>query len=40
MPSHQPVAGMMAVDPDYVKQPSPMAKTTEPNRSKTYDPKK
>jgi len=40
MPSHQPAAGMMAVDPDFVKQPSPMAKTSEPNRNKAYDPKK
>ncbi|KAH0389015.1 putative delta-9 desaturase, partial [Aureobasidium melanogenum] len=40
MPSHQPAAGMMAVDPDYVKQGSPMASKDEPNRSKSYDPKK
>lgn len=40
MPSHQPAAGMLAVDPDKVSQPSPMAKTTEPNRNKAYDPKK
>lgn len=31
---------MMAVDPDKVSQPSPMAATTEPNRNKNYDPKK
>ncbi len=41
MPSHQPTAGMAAVDPRYLSaQPSAMAKTTEPNRSKNYDPKK
>ncbi|KAI5202356.1 putative delta-9 desaturase [Aureobasidium subglaciale] len=40
MPSHQPAAGMMAVDPAYVSQPSPMASKDEPNRSKSYDPKK
>lgn len=40
MPSHQPVAGMMAVDPQYVSQPSPMASTSEPNRNPKYDPKK
>jgi stearoyl-CoA desaturase (delta-9 desaturase) len=40
MPSHQPTAGMMAVDPDYVKQPSSMASTSEPNRNPKYDPKK
>jgi hypothetical protein len=40
MPSHQPAAGMMAVDPDFVSQPSPMAKKSEPNRNKSYDPKK
>lgn len=40
MPSHQAVAGMQAIDPDYVKQPSPMAGTDEPNRNPKYDPKK
>jgi hypothetical protein len=40
MPSHQAVAGMQAIDPDYVKQPSPMASTAEPNRNTKYDPKK
>jgi stearoyl-CoA desaturase (delta-9 desaturase) len=41
MPSHQPTAGMAAVDPEYLdKQPSPMASKSEPNRSKGYDPRK
>jgi stearoyl-CoA desaturase (delta-9 desaturase) len=41
MPSHQPAAGMMAVDPAFMdKQPSPMASKDEPNRNKAYDPKK
>tara|TARA_R110002003_G_scaffold172_5_gene14117 strand:+ start:1195 stop:1419 length:225 start_codon:yes stop_codon:yes gene_type:complete len=40
MPSHQAVAGMQAIDPEYVKQPSPMASTDEPNRNPKYDPKK
>ena len=40
MPSHQPTAGMLAVKPDYVKQPSPMAKPEEPNRNQAYEPKK
>lgn len=40
MPSHQPAAGMVAVDPAYVSQPSPMASKDEPNRNKSYDPKK
>lgn len=41
MPSHQPTAGHMAVQPQFLSsQPSPMAKTSEPNRNKSYDPRK
>jgi len=41
MPSNQPTAGHLAVKPEYLSsQPSPMAKPSEPNRSKSYDPKK
>jgi stearoyl-CoA desaturase (delta-9 desaturase) len=40
MPSHQPVAGMSAIDPEYISQPSPMASKDEPNRDPKYDPKK
>lgn len=41
MPSHQPTAGYMAVKPEYLSsQPSPMASKSEPNRNKSYDPKK
>ncbi|KAI4154602.1 MAG: hypothetical protein LQ340_001567 [Diploschistes diacapsis] len=41
MPSHQPTAGHLAIKPEYLtSQPSPMAKTSEPNRSKSYDPSK
>ena len=41
MPSSQPAAGHLAIQPQYLSsQPSPMAKTSEPNRSKSYDPKK
>jgi len=40
MPSHQPVAGMQAIDPEYVQQPSSMATVSEPNRNAKYDPKK
>ncbi|KAL9117209.1 MAG: hypothetical protein Q9187_006256 [Circinaria calcarea] len=41
MPSNQPAAGHLAIQPQYLSsQPSPMAKTSEPNRSKSYDPKK
>lgn len=41
MPSHQPTAGMAAVDPEYLSsQPNPMAKTSEPNRNKNYNPNK
>ena len=41
MPSDQPAAGMLAVKPEYLSsQPSPMAKKSEPNRSKTYEPRK
>ncbi|KAF2098779.1 acyl-CoA desaturase [Rhizodiscina lignyota] len=41
MPSHQPTAGDAAVDPQYLSsQPSPMASTSEPNRSKSYEPRK
>jgi len=41
MPSHQPVAGMSAIDPEFLdSQPSPMASKNEPNRNPQYDPKK
>ncbi|KAF2489278.1 delta-9 fatty acid desaturas-like protein [Lophium mytilinum] len=41
MPSHQPVAGMSAVDPEFLSsQPSSMASKSEPNRNPNYDPKK
>ncbi|KAL9062648.1 MAG: hypothetical protein Q9157_008741 [Trypethelium eluteriae] len=41
MPSSQPTAGHKAVDPQFLSsQPSSMAKLSEPNRKKTYDPKK
>lgn len=41
MPSHQPTAGHMAVQPQFLSsQPSPMAKTSEPNRNRSYDPRK
>ncbi|KAI9722492.1 MAG: stearoyl-CoA 9-desaturase [Chrysothrix sp. TS-e1954] len=41
MPSSQPAAGHLAVKPEYLSsQPSPMAKKSEPNRNKEYDPKK
>lgn len=41
MPSHQAGEYEMAVKPEFLaNQPSPMAKKSEPNRSKTYDPKK
>lgn len=41
MPSHQPAAGYLAVQPQFLSsQPSPLAKTSEPNRSRSYDPKK
>ena len=41
MPSSQPAAGMLAVKPEYLSsQPSSAAKTSEPNRSKSYDPRK
>ena len=41
MPSSQPAAGHLAVKPEYLSsQPTPMAKTSEPNRNKSYDPKK
>lgn len=41
MPSHQPVAGMSAVDPAFMdNKESPMASTNEPNRNPKYDPKK
>ena len=41
MPSSQPAAGHLAVQPQYLsKQPSSAAKTSEPNRSKSYDPRK
>ena len=43
MPSHQPAAGYSAKDPHYLsseKTAGTMAKSSEPNRSRTYDPKK
>lgn len=43
MPSHQPAAGYLARDPQYLspeKVTGSMAKSSEPNRSRTYDPKK
>ena len=41
MPSSQPAAGHLAVKPEYLSsQPSPMAKKSQTNRSKSYDPKK
>lgn len=41
MPSSQPAAGYLAVQPQFLSsQPSPMAKVSEPNRSRSYDPKK
>lgn len=41
MPSSQPAAGHLAVQPEYLSsQPSSAAKKSEPNRSKNYDPKK
>lgn len=43
MPSHQPAAGYSAKDPQYLssgKTAGTMAKSSEPNRSKSYDPKK
>ncbi|KAF2217935.1 hypothetical protein CERZMDRAFT_31589 [Cercospora zeae-maydis SCOH1-5] len=43
MPSHQPTAGMQAIDPDKIsderKAPT-MASKSEPNRNPKYDPKK
>ena len=40
MPSHQPAAGELAIKPEFTSQPTGMAKTTEPNRNRAYDPKK
>lgn len=41
MPLYQPTAGHMAVQPQFLSsQPSPMAKTSEPNRNRSYDPRK
>ena len=41
MPSNQPAAGHLAVQPQYLSsQSSPVAKTSEPNRSRNYDPRK
>lgn len=41
MPSSQPVAGHLAIKPEYLShQPSPMAKPSEPNRNPKYNPKK
>lgn len=41
MPSNQPAAGHLAVQPQYLSsQPSSQAKASEPNRNRHYDPKK
>lgn len=43
MPSHQPAAGYLAKDPQYLspeKTTGKMAKPSEPNRNKAYDSKK
>jgi stearoyl-CoA desaturase (Delta-9 desaturase) len=40
MPSHQPVAGMSAVDPQFISQPPPAASTAESDRNPKYHPKK
>lgn len=41
MPSNQPAAGHLAVQPQYLSsQPSPVAKKSEPNRNRNYDPTK
>ncbi|KAI4213615.1 MAG: hypothetical protein LQ351_003839 [Letrouitia transgressa] len=41
MPSNQPAAGHLAVQPQYLSsQPSPLAGKSEPNRNKSYDPRK
>lgn len=43
MPSHQPVEAENAVKPEFMDKQAPgaaMAKTSEPNRSRSYDPKK
>ncbi len=41
MPSSQPAAGHLAVVPEYLSsQQSSAAKKSEPNRSRSYDPKK
>src|ERR1700749_2366536 len=41
MPSSQPAAGDLAVNPEYLSsQPSAMSKPSEPNRNPKYDPKK
>ena len=41
MPSNQPAAGHLAIQPQYLSShPSPLAKSSEPNRSRSYDPKK
>ena len=41
MPSSQPAAGHLAVKPEYLSsQPSAAAKKSEPNRNKSYDPRK
>ena len=41
MPSSQPAAGHLAIQPQYLSsQPSAAAKSSEPNRNKSYDPKK
>ncbi len=41
MPSSQPAAGHLAIDPKFLSsQPSSTAKTSEPNRNRAYDPKK
>ena len=43
MPSNQPVAGHLAVVPEFIsenRQRNPQAKKSEPNRNKNYDPSK
>lgn len=43
MPSHQPASGFAAKDPQYLspeKTTGVMAKPSEPNRSRSYDPRK
>ena len=41
MPSNQPAAGHLAIQPQYLSsQPSSQAKASEPNRNRSYEPKK